>query len=220
MHGLLDLHAIRFFSFYLAVIFTVSTYLRLRQYRAALALVGGLRSRWPNLTRLVFSHRHIFLTRGTVLPLAIMLALLAANMLASRLVWPQADAFTVADLLHAWPAVPVLVVTGVAMVAFDVWGTVQVGEINRAEMEQYFDQAEFWLQGWRAPVVRVLSLGYVNPRQMVAKEVRTALESVSAMLNSTLWWVSIQTTLRILFGLSLWGSYALSSFLSAAAGGS
>ncbi len=38
------------------------------------------------------------------------------------------------------------------------------------------------------------------------------------MLNNTLWWVSIQTTLRILFGLCLWGSYALSSFLVGAAG--
>jgi hypothetical protein len=214
MQGLLDLHVIRFFSFYLAVIFTVSTYLRLRQYRAALGLVRGLRTRWPNLTRLVLAHRHIFLTRGTVLPLAVMLALLAANMLASRLVWPQADTFTVTDLLHVWPAVPLLLVTGAAMVAFDVVGTLRVGEIDRAEMEKYFDQAEFWLQGWKAPVVRVLSLGYVNPRQMVAAEVRSALESVSDMLNNTLWWVSIQTTLRILFGLCLWGSYALSSFLA------
>ncbi len=218
MHGLLELHVIRFFSFYLAVIFTVSTYLRLRQYRAALHLLAGLSSRWPNLARLVLAHRHIFLTRGTVLPLAVMLALLGANLLASRLVWPQADTFTLAELLEAWPAVPLLVLSGAAMVAFDVAGTLQVGEINRAEMEKYFDQAEFWLQGWKAPVVRVLSLGYVNPRQMVAKEVRSALESVSALLNSTLWWVSIQTTLRILFGLCLWGSYALRGYLVALAG--
>jgi hypothetical protein len=218
MDGLLQLHAIRFFSFYLAVIFTVSTYLRLRQYRAALALLVGLRTRWPNLTRLVLAHRHIFLTRGTVLPLGTMLALLAANLLASRLVWPQADRFTVADLLRAWPAVPFVALSGAAMVAFDVWGTARVGKIDRAEMEKYFDQAEFWLEGWKAPVVRLLSLGHVNPRQMVAAEVRAALEGASRLLNSTLWWVSIQTTLRILFGLCLWGSYALSSYLVALAG--
>jgi hypothetical protein len=209
MDWLLDLRLIRFFSFYLAAVFAVSTYLRLRQYRAVLSLVVSLRSRWPNLTALVLTHRHIFLTPRTYLPLVIVLVLLAANMLASRLVWPQADRFDVRELLHIWPAIPFVLASGVAMVAFDTLGTVQVGEVDQKLLEGYFDQAEGWLRGWKAPVVRVLSLGYVDPRQIVEKEVRGALEMASTLLNNTLWWVSVQTVLRILFGLLLWSSCAL-----------
>lgn len=210
MDGLLDLRAIRCFSLYLALIFAVSTYLRLAQYRAVLSLVTRLGSRWPNLTNLVLHHRNIFLTRNTVLPLALMLGLLVVNTLASQFVWPHADRFTIHDVLEVWFALPILLAAGGAMVAFDVWGTLQVGVVDDKEMEKYFDQAEFWLKGWKAPVVRVLSFGFVNPRQIVAKEVRAALESASELLNNTLWWVTIQTTLRILFGLCLWGTYAVS----------
>jgi hypothetical protein len=134
---------------------------------------------------------------------------MASNMLASQLIWPQADRFTLADLLHIWPVVPFVAISAAAMVAFDIWGMIQVSELEQEVVEQYFDQAEFWLRGWKAPVVRVLSLGYVNPRQIVAQEVRTALGYAAQLLHTTLRWVSIQTTLRISFGLCLWGSYAV-----------
>ena len=39
------------------------------------------------------------------------------------------------------------------------------------------------------------------------------LESVAQTVNATLWWTTTQTTLRIAFGLSLWGSYALQGVL-------
>jgi hypothetical protein len=213
MDWLLDLRVLRVFSFYLAVIFIISTYLRLTQYRAVLSLVARLKSRWPNLTSLVVSHRHILLTRGTFLPMILVFALLLGNMLASQFIWPQADLFTLRNLLSVWPAVPFVGLSALAMVTFDTVGTVRVGQIDEKEIEQYFDQAEFWLKGWKAPVVRIVSLGFINPRQIVAKEVRTALAGASALLNSTLWWVSIQTTLRILFGLSLWLSYGLQGWL-------
>ncbi len=58
-------------------------------------------------------------------------------------------------------------------------------------------------------MVRIFTLGYINPRQMVAKEVRSALEGASNALNSNLWWWTTQTTLRIVCGMSLWASYAL-----------
>jgi hypothetical protein len=209
MDWLLDLRLIRLFSFYLAVVFVVSTYLRLKQYRAVVSLVLRLRSRWPNLTALVMTHRRIFLTPRTYLPLVVVLALLAGNMLASRLVWPQADQFDVRELLHIWPVVPVLLASGVAMVTFDTLGVLRVGHIDEKLLEGYFDQAEGWLRGWKAPVVRALSLGFVDPRRIVDKEVRAALEMASALLNNTLWWVSMQTTLRITFGLCLWASFAV-----------
>jgi hypothetical protein len=208
MSWLLTLNLIRFFDFYLALIFAVSTYLRVRQYTAILALVGRFPGRWPRLLALVKGHGNLFLTWGTVLPLLLSLGLLLLNLLASRLVWHQAS-LTVEDLLELWLAWPVVLASGAAMVAFDAYGTWDVGEVDRGQMEKYFDQAEYWLKSWTAPVVRVVTLGYVNPRQMVATEVRTALEGASEMINSSLWWVVVQTVLRILFGLSLWGTWAL-----------
>jgi hypothetical protein len=215
MDWLLELRPIRFFSLYLAAVFFLSTWLRLRQYRAVLSLVTRMRSQWPNLTQLVLAHRHIFLTWGTLRPLVLLLALFLINTLASQFIWPQAQEFRVADLIALWPVLPVVITSGLAMVAFDAVGTFQVGQIDQAETAKYFDQAEFWLKGWKAPVVRVLSLGFVNPRQMVAREVRAALESATGWLAMTLWWVTAQTVLRILFGLSLWVGYALQDWLRA-----
>jgi hypothetical protein len=213
MEWLYDLRLIPFFSFYLALVFCLSTMMRLRQYRAVLALLARMHTRWPNLARLVLAHRHILLTWGNLRPLILVLILLLVNTLASQFVWPQARDFKGADLVVIWPAVPVVLVCALATVSFDLYGAFWVGEIDRAATEGYFDLAESWLRGWRAPVVRVFTLGYINPRQMVAKEVSAALEGASDLLNSTLRWVTIQTTLRIACGLSLWGSYALQDVL-------
>jgi hypothetical protein len=43
---------------------------------------------------------------------------------------------------------------------------------------------------------------------MVAEEVRKALVGASRMLNTTLWWVTVQLGVRIAFGLSLWLTWA------------
>jgi hypothetical protein len=209
MSWLSDLSPINLFGFYLALVFCVSTLLRLRQYATVVALVYRFPGRWPKLLKLVGQHWTIFLSWGTLVPLAVMLGLLVANTLASQWLWPQAREFKLHDLLAAWPALPVVLGSGLAMLAFDAFGTWQVGEIDREQLEGYFDQAEHWLSTWKAPVVRFFTLGYINPRKMVAVEVRASLESAGKMLNSTFWWVSIQAGLRIAFGLSLWGTYAL-----------
>jgi hypothetical protein len=219
MDWLLDLRPIRLFSFYLAVMFVLSTAVRLRQYHTVVTLVTRLRSRWPNLTALVLAHRHILLSASTLRPLLLMLGLLAANTIASRLIWPQADTVRIAELLEVWPALPFVALAGLAMLCFDIYGIIRVGKIDQAELEKYLDQAEFWLRGWKAPVVRFLSLGYINPRKMVATEVGKALESAGQLLNSSVHWVSLQTTIRFLFGLTLWSSYALHAWLRHLVGG-
>jgi hypothetical protein len=187
---------------------------RLRQYATIVRLVRSMPNRWPRLLALVKQHVHIFLTWGTVLPLVLLLAIFTLNFLASKWLWPQADEFTLAQLAPLYPLWPVVLVCGAAMVAFDIWGIVSVSAINPSEMEKYFDQAEYWLRSWTAPVVRFFTLGRINPRQMVAVEVRSALVSSSRMLNSTLWWVATQAGLRIAFGLSLWLAYAVQSWLT------
>lgn len=213
MAWLLDLRLIRFFGFYLAVMLLLSTWVRLRQYGTVLRLLRGMPNRWPLLLRLVKQHVHIFLTWGTVLPLLLLLALFALNYVASTWFWPRADEFTLAQLLPLYPLWPVVLFSGLSMAAFDTWGVISVTPIDRTEMEGYFDQAEFWLRSWTAPVVHVFTLGRINPRKMVAVEVRTSLVNASRMLNSTLWWVVVQAGLRVIFGLSLWISYALQPWL-------
>jgi hypothetical protein len=209
MAWLYSIRPISLFSLYLAAAFILSTWLRLQQYRAVLSLISRLHTRWPNLTRLVLAHRSIFISWTTIRPLLMVLGLLLLNTLASQYIWPQAKDFRVADLAVLWPIVPVVLTCTAAMVLFDMSGAFQVTPIDTPETEKYLDQAESWLSGWRAPVVRIFTLGYINPRQMVAKEVRSALEGASSVLNSNLWWWTTQTALRIACGLSLWASYAL-----------
>jgi hypothetical protein len=209
MAGVADLNLIRVFDFYLALAFMVSTALRIHQYRAILGLVRAVPSRWPRLFELVKQHRNIFLTWATAVPAVLAFVLSAAHMLACRVLWPHAN-LTLADLAHDWMALPVVVTAGLAMVSVDLYATFQVGEVDRKLLEKYFDQAEYWLRSWVAPVVHVFTLGYINPRKMVAVEVRKALIDVSRLLNSTLWWVSGQVGLRIVFGLSLWLTFAWS----------
>jgi len=207
MSWLLDLKLIQVFDFYLAATFVASTALRIRQYRAVLGLVAAFGGRWPHLLTLVKQHRSVFLTWGTVLPLVVSLGMLAMQMLASRLVWPHAD-LTLRTLLGAWPALTAVAACGVGMIAFDLWGILDVSEVDRAQLDKYFDQAEYWLRSWAAPVVRFFTLGWINPRRLVAKEVESALLGASAMLNWNLWWLACQAGLRLLFGLSLWLSWA------------
>jgi hypothetical protein len=202
-----DLDLIRFFEFYLAVMFLLSTALRIHQYRAVLALLRAMPGRWPRLLRLIGEHHGMFRTWETFLPAVLALGLLLLHTTACRWVWPHAR-LTVADLAQVRLAVPILLVLGLAMTLFDCYTMVKVGKIDRPLIEKYFDQAEYWLRSWTAPVVRVVTLGYVNPRQMVSQEVQKALSELHRLLNSTLWWISLQTGLRFAYGLAVWLTFA------------
>ena len=201
MSAILHWDLIHLFNFYLAFVFLLSTYLRVRQYAALFRLVSEAH-------RIRLAYRTIFLTFGNLLPTLTALALFLANMLAARLVWPHAQ-LTIGRLLEIWPAVPFVLACGAAMLAVDIYATAWVTDIDRAQIEKYFDQAEFWLCSWTAPVVRVVTLGRINPRQMVNVEVRKALLDVSCTINNTMWWLAAQTGLRIAYGLSLWLTFAL-----------
>ena len=209
MEWMLALRPIRLFSFYLAFVFCINAVVGLRHYRAAFGVAVKFGRRWPNLLRLIMEHRAVLLGWETLRPLLVMAALIAANAAACHLVWPSAGDFAVRDLLLLWYLVPVVVVAALAMLAFDVGGLFVAGAINEKETEQYFDRAEWWLQGWRAPAVRLFSLGFVNPRSLVSKEVRLALQGATGWLAQAFWWMATQAALRIGFGLSLWLGWAL-----------
>jgi hypothetical protein len=209
MSWLRHLELMRFFEFYLAVVFVLSTALRIHQYREVVALLGAMRGRWPRLFQVIREHHAMFLTWETFLPGALALGLFGVHTIACHWIWPHAR-LTLADLQQLGPAVPIVGVLGVAMTAFDVYTMVKVGKIDRAQIEKYFDQAELWLRPWTAPVVRVVTLGFVNPRRMVSEEVHKALRELHRLLNSTLWWITVQTGLRIAYGLAVWLTFACS----------
>jgi hypothetical protein len=203
----LNLNLIRLFDFYLALTFLLSTWMRWHQYEAIIRLVRAVPDRWPRLLKLVRQHHAIFLTWTTALPALLALALSLIHMMVCRLVWPHAN-LTVHDLFRHLGASCVIVPLGWAMLAFDGYGIFRVGAVDRQLLEKYFDQAEYWLRSWVAPVVHIFTLGYISPRKMVTVEVQKALLEASRLLNSTLWWVSIQAILRIAFGLALWLTWA------------
>ena len=186
-----QLNLIHLFDFYLAVAFLASTMMRIGQYRDVLRLIRAVPGRWPRLLTLVKQHVSVFLSWSTLLPSALAPLLSVVHMFACRLVWPTATV-TPTTLTAFGAAIPVLLVVGVTMLAVDVYATFTVGEFDHQLMQKYFDQAEYWLGSWTAPVVRLVTLGYVNPRQMVAVEVRKALLEASRLLNVTLWWVTAQ----------------------------
>jgi hypothetical protein len=214
MSWLWGVHLISLYGLYLAVMFVISTLLRIREYRIVLGLVATVPGRWPRLFKLVKQHSYIFLTWGTVLPLVLTLGLIAINALANTLIWPSADAtLTLGHLMELWPAVPVVAVCGIAMLVIDMYGTFRVARLDRDVLEKHFETAEYWLRSWTAPAIRVFTLGIVNPRKIVGVEVRNALIAASELLNATLWWVSLQTGVRFLYGLSLYATYLFADWL-------
>ena len=208
MAWLLNLDLIHFFDFYLAVIFLLSTYRRVGQYRAVAGLALAAPGRWPKLFQLIKQHRTILLTWQFALPSLLAFMLMIVQLSASRYIWHQAS-LTVDTVMSRPIAWPVLALIGLAMLAVDVYCTAVAGEVNRKETEKYFDDAEYWLRSWKAPVVHFFTLGRINPRQMVAAEVQKALLEASASINSSMWWVTAQVGLRIAFGLTLWVTYAV-----------
>jgi hypothetical protein len=212
MQGLWDLSLLHAFDFYLMFAFVAGTSRRIDQYRHFAGIVFRLPGRWPRLLALVKAHRTIFLTWATALPALLALLLSVVQIFASRLVWPEAGrppgGLTTARLVGHWPALLAAFPLGLAMVALDAYGILVAGQVNRAQLEKHFDQAEYWLTSRAATAVRVFTLGFVNPRRLVAVEVRKALTDASRLLSTTLWWVILQTALRIAFGLTLWLTWA------------
>ena len=206
--GGLTLNLIHLFNFYLAVMFLLSTWRRLGQYRAVVGIALSAPGRWPRTLHAMKRHGALFFTWSTLRPAAVALSLLAVNAVASRLIWPLAS-LTPHDLLDHWPYLPFVAFTAVAMLGIDGYFLLRVGTIDRAETEKYLDEAEYWLKSWAAPVVKVLTFGRINPRMMVDVEVQKAMAGATDLLNKSLWWISLQTGCRVAFGLTLWLTWAL-----------
>ena len=138
-------------------------------------------------------------------------------MICSRLIWPTAH-LTLRQLLTQWWMTPPVLAALAAMLFVDVYFIVRVGAVDRRETEQYLDEAEHWLTSWKGPLIQMVTLGYINPRQMVYVEVRKAVDEGRGLLHRTLWWVSAQAGLRTLYGLLLWLAWAVHSPAAGAVG--
>lgn len=215
MSGFWDLSLIRFLDFYLALIFLASVIRRIDLYRSVVALVMKVPGRWPHLLKVVQQHRTILLGWPLVAPAVLALVLLLLQLIASRLIWPEAarppNGLTTARLAEYWLALAVVVPLGLFMVGLDIYGLITVGQVDKALLEKYFDQAEYWMRSRTAHVVRIFTFGFVNPRAIVSLEVRKALDQVTKMLATSLRWLVLVLVVRLSFGLSLWLTWALTS---------
>ncbi len=209
MEWLLDVKPIRLFSFYMAALFVLGTWLRLRQYAAIGSLVGRLATRWPRLAGLLLEHRGILLDWRTLRPLVVMLGLLAANSLAGTFIWPGAGMFPLSGLVAVWPLAVLTLALGAAMLAVDLYLLADVAHIDEKAAEVQLQRAEWALHAGLGKAVRVLSLGFVDLRGIVSAEVRTALEAATQWLPDTFRWMAAQAGLRLAFGACLWAAWLI-----------
>src|SRR6266540_5775209 len=196
------LNLIRVFDFYLALMFVISLVRRWEVYWDALRILFSVRGRWPRLMQRLGEHQSLLLNWAFFRPAVLALVLTALQMVCSRVIW--ADAVLLGSDLHdAWWKMAVLLIPLVAMLAVDAFFVIRVGRFDHAETVKYFDQAENWL-GWKGPLIRILTLGYVDPHRMVDDEVKKNLAEIGTTVRSSLWWVSVQIGGRVVFGLALW----------------
>ncbi len=201
------LNLIRIFDFYVTLMFLISLVRRWTVYVSAIRLLIAVRGRWPKLIQRLSEHSSLILNRAFFRPALLALGLTVVQLVASRVIFPQA-VLTGEQLQAEWWWVPVILVPLVPMVLVDLYFVVRVGKFDHDETVKYFDQAEAWL-GWKGPLVRALTLGIVNPRKMVDDEVKKNLTEYQSTLKASLWWVSVQIGLRLGFGLTLWAVWAI-----------
>lgn len=200
------INLIRVFDFYVTLMFVISLVRRWDVYVNAARILISVRGRWPKLISRLSEHSSLILNRSFFRPAVLALALTVAQLVLSRAIFPLA-VLTGPQLRQEWWA-PIVLVPLLPMLAVDLYFVISVGRFDHDETVKYLDQAETWL-GWKGPVVRALSLGIVNPQKMVDDEVRKSLEGYRSTLNASLWWVSLQIGLRMLFGLTLWTVWAI-----------
>lgn len=201
---------IRVFDFYVTLMFVISLVRRWDVYVNAIRIMIGVRGRWPKLIARLTEHSSLILNWSFFRPAILALALTLIQLIVSRLIFPLA-VLTGEQLRQEWWWVPLIFVPLLPMLAVDIYFVVRVGKFDHDETVKYFDQAETWL-GWKGPLVRVLTLGIVDPQKMVDEEVKKSLQDYRGTLNASLWWVSVQIGLRLLFGLTLWTVWAIHSY--------
>jgi hypothetical protein len=203
MTPLWHVNLIRLFDFYLAAAALLSFARRYPIYWDALRLTVALRGRWPRLMDRLRQHHGVLVTGQVIRPALLAVVLLGVQLVCSRVIWPRA-VLPVGEVAESWWRLIVVVSAAVPMLAVDAYFLIRVGRFDRLQTEQYLDMAEHWLASWKAPAVRVVTFGYVNPRRMVDDEVKKGLTSIGQMVRWSMWWVTAQVSCRVTFGLVIW----------------
>jgi len=201
------LNLIRLFDFYLALMFLISLVRRWDVYLNAVRLLIAVRGRWPKLIQRLGEHKSIILNWSFFRPALLALFVTLIQLIASRMIWPYAN-LTAPELSEEWYWIPIILLPLIPMLAVDIYFIVRVARFDHGETVKYFDMAEKWL-GWKGPIIRWATLGYINPHKMVDEELKKSLTEYRSTLNATLWWVFTQTSLRVIFGLTLWTVWAV-----------
>lgn len=204
------LNLIRVFDFYVTLMFVISLVRRWDVYLNAARILIGVHGRWPRLISRLAEHRSLILNWSFFRPALLALGLMAVQLIVSRMIFPRAR-LTGGQVYDEWWSVAAMVVPLLPMLAVDLYFVIRVGKFDHGETVKYFDQAETWL-GWKRPLVRALTLGMVDPQKMVDDEVKKSLTGYRSALNASLWWVSVQISLRLVFGLTLWTVWAIHRF--------
>lgn len=208
MTGVESANLIRVFDFYLAVMALFSFLRRYPVYLDTVRLIASARGRWPRVVARLRQHHGVLWSWPTVGPVVLAFAAMGLQMIASRLVWPQATIRGVDLVDPGWLLLPF----GAAllpMLFVDCYFLWRVGRFDRAETEKYLDVAEGWAGTWKSRAVRAATLGRINPNRMVDEEVRKSLALLGQTVSWSMWWVAGQVSLRLLFGLTIWLLWAL-----------
>jgi hypothetical protein len=203
MSQLREINLIRLFDFYLMLMFVIGLLRRWTLYRDSLLLGLAIAARMPRLRQRLGQHRDILLNWPTLRPVLAAVILMAVQFILSRLIWPQAT-LVAEQVLASWWQVLLMLGFIVPMVAVDVYFLISVGHIDRGEAETYLARAEHWLGTWKAPLIRTMTLGFVNPHRMVDDQVREGLAVFRGTVTWSMWWVCIQVGLRLAVGLTIW----------------
>lgn len=202
MNRFTDANLIRLFDFYLALMFLVGLWRRRRVYLDSIRIAWSTVGKRKRLLGRVGGHKHLLLSTDVVRPFLLVVGLTVIQWICSRLIWPQATV-TVSQVAAVWWQLPVVVAAFLPMLAVDTYFLINVARFDRGSTEVYLDYAETWL-GWRAPVVRVITLGIVNPKRIVDAEMKKGLEYLTQSASWAMWWTSVQSGLRVTFGLVIW----------------
>jgi hypothetical protein len=202
MPQLSALNLIRLFDLYLMLMMLISLWRRWRVYADAGRLGWSTFTKRKRLLGRLGGQFQLLLTRSVVVPFALVVVLTVVQWVCSRLIWPQAVVPLEEVWGHVWKLL-LVVAALVPMVSVDVYFLVKVGKLDRLSTEQYLDYAERWL-GWRGRAVRVVTAGVVNPSTMVDAEVKKSFEYLGQMASWAMWWTSVQSVLRVTFGLLVW----------------
>lgn len=201
---------IRLFDFYLALMFLLGLSRRYPLYWNTLCLLINVRGRWPKLMERMKQHHNVLLTGEVLRPLIVAVALMIVQFFCSRLLFPNAK-LQVSEVFDDFVSAALILVGSMPMFAVDLYFLIYVGRFDRNEAEKYMDQAESWLGGWKGSAVRYATLGYVDPRKVVDREVRKSLVQLGKTVSWAAWWVSIQVVCRTVCGLTIWLLWAFTS---------